>query len=386
MKQILAVTMFNIRSIPARWGISSVVIVGTAGVVGVLVAIFAMAAGITSVLTKSAAEDRALVLRTGASGEMSSNINMEQRAVVGAIEGIELAAPELYVVADIPKRDTGLPANVIVRGVTELSFELRPEIKIESGRTFLPGRNELIVGEKAVAEFAGVEVGDAIEIRGAEWEIVGIFSADGAAYESELWVDLAIGQSAWRRGQSITSVRLQLESPAAFEAVQEIIDEDKRLNLTIVEETEFYANQTEGATQVIRVFGLAVAVIMSIGAIFAALNTMYAAVASRTFEIATLRAMGFSGGSVVVSVMVEAVFLSLLGGLLGAAFSYVVFNGFTVSTLNQAAFSQLAFEFEVTLALVGYGLVIALCLGLFGGLFPAVRAALQPVTVALQRE
>ena len=198
MKQILAVTMFNIRSIPARWGISSVVIVGTAGVVGVLVAIFAMAAGITSVLTKSAAEDRALVLRTGASGEMSSNINMEQRAVVGAIEGIELAAPELYVVADIPKRDTGLPANVIVRGVTELSFELRPEIKIESGRTFLPGRNELIVGEKAVAEFAGVEVGDAIEIRGAEWEIVGIFSADGAAYESELWVDLAIGQSAWR--------------------------------------------------------------------------------------------------------------------------------------------------------------------------------------------
>ena len=386
MKQILAVTMFNIRSIPARWGISSVVIVGTAGVVGVLVAIFAMAAGITSVLTKSAAEDRALVLRTGASGEMSSNINMEQRAVVGAIEGIELAAPELYVVADIPKRDTGLPANVIVRGVTELSFELRPEIKIESGRTFSPGRNELIAGEKAVAEFAGVEVGDAIEIRGAEWEIVGIFSADGAAYESELWVDLAIGQSAWRRGQSITSVRLQLESPAAFEAVQEIIDEDKRLNLTIVGETEFYANQTEGATQVIRVFGLAVAVIMSIGAIFAALNTMYAAVASRTFEIATLRAMGFSGGSVVVSVMVEAVFLSLLGGLLGAAFSYVVFNGFTVSTLNQAAFSQLAFEFEVTLALVGYGLVIALCLGLFGGLFPAVRAALQPVTVALQRE
>ena len=386
MKQILAVTMFNIRSIPARWGISSVVIVGTAGVVGVLVAIFAMAAGITSVLTKSAAEDRALVLRTGASGEMSSNINMEQCAVVGAIEGIELAAPELYVVADIPKRDTGLPANVIVRGVTELSFELRPEIKIESGRTFLPGRNELIVGEKAVAEFAGVEVGDAIEIRGAEWEIVGIFSADGAAYESELWVDLAIGQSAWRRGQSITSVRLQLESPAAFEVVQEIIDEDKRLNLTIVGETEFYANQTEGATQVIRVFGLAVAVIMSIGAIFAALNTMYAAVASRTFEIATLRAMGFSGGSVVVSVMVEAVFLSLLGGLLGAAFSYVVFNGFTVSTLNQAAFSQLAFEFEVTLALVGYGLVIALCLGLFGGLFPAVRAALQPVTVALQRE
>lgn len=386
MKQIFAVISFSIRSIPARWGISSVVVVGTAGVVGVLVAIFSMAAGITSVLTKSASSDRAIVLRVGASGEMSSNINTQQRAVVGAIEGIEIAAPELYVVADIPKRDTGLPANVIVRGVTELSFDVRPEIKIEDGREYESGRNEIIVGKKALLEFQGVDIGDRIDIRGAEWTVVGVFSANGAVNESELWVDLPIAQAAWRRGQSITSLRVLFESAEAIDSVRELIVEDRRLNLNIVNETDFYSSQTEGATQVIRIFGLVVAIIMSVGAVFAALNTMYSAVASRTFEIATLRAIGFSGSSVVISVMVEAVFLSLIGGLLGAAFSYLVFNGFTVSTLNQASFSQLAFEFEVNFELMAYGLAVAVGLGLFGGLFPAVRAALLPVTVALRGE
>ena len=386
MKQIFAVISFSIRSIPSRWGISSVVVVGTAGVVGVLVAIFSMAAGISSVLNKSASSDRAIVLRVGASGEMSSNINTQQRAVVGAIEGIEIAAPELYVVADIPKRDTGLPANVIVRGVTELSFDVRPEIQIEEGREYESGRNEIIVGKKALLEFQGIDIGDRIDIRGAEWTVVGVFSANGAVNESELWVDLPIAQAAWRRGQSITSLRVLFESPEAITSVREFMDEDRRLNLNIVDETDFYSSQTEGATQVIRIFGLVVAIIMSVGAIFAALNTMYSAVASRTFEIATLRAIGFKGSSVVISVMVEAVFLSLIGGLLGAAFSYLVFNGFTVSTLNQAAFSQLAFEFEVNFTLMAYGLAVAVGLGLFGGLFPAVRAALQPVTVALRGE
>ena len=386
MKQIFAVIAFSIRSIPARWGVSSVIVVGTAGVVGVLVAIFSMAAGITSVLNKSSAEDRAIVLRVGASGEMSSNIDTQQRAVASAIEGIDIAAPELYVVADIPKRDTGLPANVIVRGVTELSFDIRPEIKIEEGRQFESGRNELIVGKKAVLEFAGIDIGDRVAIRGSEWTVVGIFSADGAINESELWVDLPIAQAAWRRGQSITSLRVRFDTPEAMDSVRESMEEDKRLNLNLVNESDFYSRQTEDATQVIRIFGLVVAIIMSVGAIFAALNTMYSAVASRTFEIATLRAIGFSGGSVVISVMVEAVFLSLIGGLLGAAFSYLVFNGFTVSTLNQASFSQLAFEFEVNLTLISYGLAVAIGLGLFGGLFPAVRAALQPVTVALRGE
>ena len=383
--QVFQISLLNLRSLPQRLGSSSVIVVGIGGVVAVLVAILAMAAGFSATLNRSGAPDRAIVLRGGSSSaELSSTIDNRQRQFVGTLDGVRLSSGELYTVADIPKRATLLPSNVVVRGVEQSAFEIRPEVRIIEGRNFSPGRNELIAGRAASEQFVGIDLGATVELRQSEWEVVGIFEADGSAYESELWTDLAIAQSAFRRFSLISSMRLQLERPGVTDSLQEAFDNNPSIDLSVTSEEEFFRGQSQFLTALITGFGYGVALIMAVGAMFAALNTMYAAVSTRTVEIATLRALGFGAAPVVISVLTESVALALIGGALGAAVAWFGFNGYTVSTLNQGSFSQVAFDFAVSPDILLTGVVWALALGLAGGLFPALQAARMPITRALR--
>ena len=384
--QIWAVAVLNIQSIVSRSGASAVIVVGTGGVVGVLTLVLSMAGGLDAVFKNSIEPDRAIVLRDGSIEEMSSVIPGNHLSLIRSIPEVAIAAGELYGVADIEKRSSGTPANLVVRGTEAQSFQVRPELSITQGRNFQPGRNEAIVGVGAHREFLGLDVGSQIEVRGIKWLVVGLFEDDGSAAESEIWVDLPMAASAFRRGNTLTTVRLRLNRSEGLNAVNENMKANPELQTKAVSEERFYSEQSEGATKVIRVFGNVVVVIMAIGAIFAALNTMYSAVAARTFEIATLRAIGFGGLPVAVSVMVEAMVLAVAGGVLGALVVYVMFHNFSVTTMNQAAFSQLSFSFDVSPEVMSYGLVWAVALGFLGGLLPAVRAARLPVTVALRGE
>lgn len=385
-KQILEITWLNLRNVPSRLGSSSVIVVGIAGVVAVLVGLLAMAAGFAAALQNTSIPERAIVLRDGSRNELSSSISIEEFNIVSQLEGVVAASAELYVIADVPKIDTGTPANLVVRGVPQTAFQVRPEVHIVAGRAFEPGRTELIAGVKAQAEFEGLEIGNNMEFRGSEWTVVGIFEAGDGAHESEVWADFAIVQAAFRRGGQISSVRVILEDADLAQTLHQRIQDDPRLDLGLRTEEEFYAAQSAARKDLIEGFGFSVAVIMAVGAVFAALNTMYSAVSARTVEIAILRALGFSGMSVVVSVMIEALVLAVLGGVGGGLLVYLLLDGYTSSTLNSASFSQVAYDFAVTPELLQLGIAWALLLGLVGGLFPAVRAARLPITTALRGE
>ena len=384
--QVLEITLMNLKNLPSRLGSSAVIVVGIAGVVGVMVAILAMAAGFRATLDRGGEPDRAIVLRGGSDSELSSAISIAEMNVVASMEGVELASGELYTVADVPKRSTGLDANLIVRGVTPAAFDLHQTVQVVEGRNFATGKSELIAGRGAHLEFAGIDIGSTLDVRGGEWTVVGIFEADGSAFESELWMDLAVAQSAFRRGESVSSMRVRVDFPMRIPELAERVENEPRLDLKLVGEEEYFAAQAGSLATQIEGFGIAIAIIMAIGALFAALNTMYSAVATRTVEIATLRALGFGNAPVVISVMIEAVALAILGGALGASISYLAFNGYTASTLNNASFSQIAFDFAVTPEIIATGLVWALGLGTVGGLFPALRAAWMPITAALRGE
>ena len=382
--QVFEITVMNLKNLPARLGSSAVIVVGIAGVVGVMVAILAMAAGFRGTLDRSGHPNGAVVLRGGSDSELSSAISTAEANIVASMVGVQKASRELYTVADVPKRATGLDANLIVRGVTPAAFDVHDELEIVQGRNFNRGLGELIAGRGAHLEFAGIDIGNTVTIRQNEWTVVGIFEANGSAYESELWMDLAVAQSAFRRGDSVSSMRLRVDTPARVAEMAEMVENDPRLDLKLVSEDDYFAGQAGGLANQIETFGIAIAAIMAIGAVFAALNTMYSAVATRTVEIATLRALGFGNGPVVISVMIEALALALLGGVLGAAITYLLFNGYTASTLNNASFSQIAFDFAVTPELMRNGLLWALSLGAVGGLFPALRATSLPITLALR--
>ena len=386
LSQIKEITIMNLLNLPSRLGSSSVIIVGIAGVVAVLVGLLSMASGFTQSLEEAGRADRAIIMRDGTTSEMNGAMTVEQRAIITAMEGVVHASGEIYVVAAIQKIGTDVDANVVVRGVEQASFDVRPEIRIVDGRTFESGRAEIIVGTKAAAQFKGLQVGDELPVRDQTWTVVGHFDANGSAYEGEIWADLANVQSAYRRGGFSSTMRVLMESPDAVTALDERLKSDPRFDLMARSEAEHYADQAEQRATLINTFGTAVGIIMAIGAVFAALNTMYSAVSARTVEIATLRALGFGGLPVVISVMIEAIVLALLGGVLGGVLVWLAFDGYTASTLNNASFSQVAFDFAVTPELLQMGITWALVLGLVGGLFPAIRAARLPITTALRGE
>ena len=383
--QIAQITLLNIRNLPTRLGSSSVIVVGIGGVVGVLVAILAMGKGFEASLSRAGSPDRAIVLRGGANGELSSGMSAAAMNIVASMPEVALASGELFVIGDVPKRSNQSPANLAIRGVEAAAFDIRPEVRIVAGRRFEPGKAEIIAGRGAAAEFAGLDIGNALKLRNGEWTVVGFFEAGGSAYESEVWVDLATAQSVFRR-DGVSAMRVRLESPDMLDAAAKRVAEDPRLDLELASEAEHFKRSSQTLTALITYFGYTVAAIMAIGAIFSALNTMYTAVSNRTVEIATLRALGFGASPVVISVVIEALALAVLGGIAGAGVAYFGFNGWTVSTLSGASFSQVAFDFAVTLDLMVLGLFWAVALGLIGGLFPAVRAARLPITRALRGE
>jgi len=390
VNQIFAITGMNLRNLPARPGSSLVAVVGIAGVVVVLIALLSMARGFESTLKDTGRDDRALVLRGGANTETTSwlspahaDLIRAKPGLAGSGTGAVLAAQEIYVVADVPKRRTDTDANLPLRGVQPVSFEIRDEVRIVEGRNIEFGRFELIAGVKAADQFQGLEIGSLLRIRGADWEVVGHFATGGTVHESEIWVDVQILASNLKRGAGATSMVVRLESPQGFDLLKSALEADPQLETELIGETDYYGKQSERLTALIEDFGYFVAGIMAVGAIFAALNTMYSAVSARTVEIATLRALGFGPVPVVVSVMVEAMVLALIGGAVGAGIAFAVFNGYTASTMGET-FSQVSFDFAVTPDLVLRGIVWACLLGLAGGLFPSVSAARQPVTVALR--
>jgi putative ABC transport system permease protein len=390
LSQVAAVTWVNLRTIPERLGSSLATIVGVAGVVVVAIAVFSIAEGVRHAMTSTAAPDTALVLRSGSDSEMMSGLGRDDTRIIAEAPGVlraaggPVASAELYVIVDLPKRATGTDANVPLRGVQPAAFGVRDEIEIVDGRRFEPGRNEVIVGQAAASQFAGLEVGNVLRWGENEWTVVGIFSAAGGLAESEIWCDAGVLQPAYRRGDTFQSVYARLESPEAFTGFKDALTSDPRLDVKVIRESEYYESQSQILIGLIRILGTVITVLMGIGAVFGALNTMYAAVAARTREIATLRALGFRGGPVVISVMAESLLLALIGGGVGAAIAYLGFNGYQTSTMNWATFSQLSFSFTVTPQLLVMGLVCAIAMGLIGGLFPALRAARLPVATALR--
>jgi putative ABC transport system permease protein len=388
-RQAWSVTWVGISTLPQRIGSSSVVVVGIAGVVGVLVALLALGEGFAQTMKETGSDDAAIVLRSGALTELNSVLDHDTTVLVGQqpgvlkdSEGKPIASPELVVVASLPKKGNGLDANVEIRGVGDAAWKLVPNLKMIDGAKFKPGLRELVVGKGARDQFAGTDVGAKLNLNNQEWTIVGTFDS-GDAHNSELWGDADVVASTYRRGSSRTSVVVKLTGADAFDAYKAAIASDPRLKLDVKTTRAYYSAQSENLTRLIKILGTTVAVIMGIGAIFGALNTMYAAVATRAREIATLRAIGFRGFPVVVSVLLETMLLALFGGLLGAAIAWVLFNNYTVSTLSQN-FSQVVFAFKVSPALVWSGLKWALAIGFVGGLFPALRAARLPVTTALR--
>ena len=390
LNQLVAVTAMNLRNLPARTGASLVAVVGIGGVVAVLVSLLSMGEGFRAALELSGRDDVALVLRGGSADELSSAFARDQVSVIAAAPGIvadergAVASPEFFTIVDLPMRSTGTAANVPFRGVTARAPQVRDGFRIIAGRMFEPGKDEVIVGRGAFAQFGNVDLGRDVTWGSHVWRVVGVFEAGGSVSESEVWTDLTVLQGVYRRGNSVQVVRAQLESPEALRALEHWLDADPRLDASVRSEREFYADQSRILITLVRYVGTTIAVLMGIGAVFAALNTMYSAVSSRTREIATLRALGFGASPVVVSVLLEAVALGLLGGLVGGALVYVGLNGYQASTLNWASFSQITFAFTVTPALLVTGFAYSLILGLVGGLLPALRAARLPVTAGLR--
>lgn len=391
--QIFAITGLNLRSIPQRWGPSLVIIIGLAGVVAVFTALLAMANGFAQTLQDAGRADNAIVLRGGSGAELNSGFGGDTVNLIKLGPGIRkgsdgqpLAAGELMIITELFKRgETVNAANVTMRGVEAASFELRPQLRIVQGRKFAPGVNEIIVGAGVAGQFVGVGLGDKLRMRGSDWTVVGLFES-GDANDSEIWADAGAAQSAFNRGNSVSSVRVGLESPAALETLKATLTADPRTPVDVTAEQAYYSAQTKGVRATIEGLAVVVTVIMALGAIFAALNTMYAAVSTRTREIATLRAIGFGAFPVLVSVMIEAVLLSLVGGVIGALLAWLLFDNLSVSTLNQGSFTQVVFAFQVSFSLVLTGLVIAMVIGFIGGLLPAIRAARMQVTTALRTQ
>ncbi|HEY6544551.1 MAG TPA: ABC transporter permease [Dokdonella sp.] len=388
-RQAASVTWVGVSTLPQRLGSSSVVVVGIAGVVGVLVALLAMGDGFQATMKQTGNDETAIIMRSGAMAELNSVLMRDDIApivqapgVLTGSDGQPVASPELVVVASLTKRSNNLDANVEIRGVGTRVWEVRPEVRIIEGRAFTPGLRELIVGKGARDQFVGVDIGSELTLNNQQWTVVGAFdSAD--AHNSEVWGDADVVASTYRRGSSRTSVTVRLTGADAFDAYKAALVADQRLKVEAKTTRAYYSEQSEQLVKMIRILGTTIAVIMGIGAMFGALNTMYAAVATRAREIATMRAIGFRGLPVVVSVLLETMLLALAGGLLGAAIAWLVFNNYTVSTLGSN-FSQVVFDFKVSPALVWSGLKWALAIGFLGGLFPALRAARLPVTTALR--
>lgn len=380
---------YNLNSLRARWSSTVVAVLGIAGTVGVFVAMLALAKGFKMTLVASGSPSNALLLRGGATSEMSSAISLEQERIIEDAPGVArdasgpMVSPEVVVIAPFPLKATGTDANVQVRGVSPKALAVR-NIKVVAGRFFQPGLNELVVGRNVSGTYSGFDLGDTVKFGGGTWKVVGVFDAGGSAFDSEVWADAHVLNGVYKRPENnFQSVTVQLTSPAGFEHFKDTLTSDPRLTLDVEREAEYYEKQSRALTRLITVLGTLVALVMGVGAVFGALNTMYSAVAERSREIATMRALGFGAGSVVTSFVFEALCIALVGGLIGCI-GVLPLNGMTTGAMNWQTFSHLAFAFRVTTPLLVGGVIFALVMGIAGGVPPAVRAARARIAVALR--
>ena len=390
LTQIVSVASLSIRTIGQRLGSSAVAIVGIAGVVIVFVAVLSIAEGFQAAMKSAGQPDRALIMRGGASDEMSSGLDGDDVEVMKQAPGIRrdgntpLASSELYVIVDLPKRSTMTPANVPMRGIVPVTMQVRYDARIVQGRMLEFGTNEVVAGRAAAAQFAGLAVGSVVKTGQVTWTVVGIFESGGSVSESEIWADARTVQGAFRRNNSFQSVLARLESPAQFQTMKNWLTTNPQLNVSVVDESVYYSEHSSNMTSLIQTVGVGIAVLMAVGAVFGAILTMYTAVSTRTREIATLRALGFNTTSVVISVLAESLVLGAIGGIAGGLLAYVAFNGYQTSTMNFQTFSQVAFAFAVTPWLLLQGLAYALTMAFFGALLPALKAARLPIASALR--
>jgi putative ABC transport system permease protein len=382
--------VYNVRSLGARWTSTVVAVLGIAGTVGVFVAMLSLARGFEATLVASGSARNAIVRRAGATSEMDSSVMLEQVRVVEGAPGVErgdggpLVSPEVVVIASFPLRGRGVDGNAQVRGVSPKALTVRPTVKIVAGRAFQPGLSELLVGSNVAASYEGLELGKTVRFGGGTWTVVGVFDSGGSAYDSELWCDYSVLRQVYQRPLNMfQSATVRLTSPDALTSFKDALTSDPRVTVQIDREIDYYAKQSRQLTTLITVLGSIIAIVMGIGAVFGALNTMYSAVSERTREIATLRAIGFGSGSVVVSFVVESLCIAFVGGLLGCVV-VLPLNGLTTGTINWQTFSHLAFAFRVTPGLLAMGLAFALLMGLIGGVPPAVRAARAQIASALR--
>lgn len=388
--QILSITRFGLMSMPQRRGAVAATLIGTAGVVTVLVGVLSIAAGFRRAMANSGSPAAAIVLRSGSDSEMVSGFGRAETRVIADAPGLArnpqgpLASAELFVIINLPKRSTGTDANVPLRGVEGAAVDVRDGLKITAGRMFEWGKNEVIAGTGAAREFAGLEVGGTVKVGRENWPVVGLFAAGGGVAESEIWTDAKVLQAAYNRGDSFQSVYAKLESAEAFQVFKDSLTSNPQLSVKVLRQSDHYAEQSTALTTLITTLGFLIASLMAVGAVFGALNTMYSAVAARTREIATLRALGFGRGAIVIALMIESVILALAGGVLGGLIAYAGFNNFHAATMNWQSFSQVTFAFAVTPELLVRGIVWATIIGLVGGLLPAIRAARLPIAAALR--
>jgi putative ABC transport system permease protein len=382
--------VYNLRSVRQRWNSSIVAVLGIAGTVGVFVAMLSLAHGFKATLVASGTTDNALILRAGANAEMNGAVTLDEVRILQDAPGIArgangpLVSAEAVMIAPFPLISTGTDANVQIRGVSPTALEVRKTLKIVDGRFLQPGLTELVVGKNVSGTYAGLNMGSEVRFGGATWHVVGVFDAGGSAFDSEVWADAHVLNQVYKRPDNIfQSVTVHLTSPAAIQRFKDAVTADPRMNVDVDREVNYYSKQSQTMTTIITTLGGIVAVIMGIGAVFGALNTMYSAVSERSREIATLRALGFGAGSVVFSFTLEALLISFVGGVVGCL-AVLPLNGLTTGAMNWQTFSHLAFAFRITPPLLVQGIIFALVMGLVGGLPPAIRAARRPVAPALR--
>jgi putative ABC transport system permease protein len=381
---------YNIRNLGQRWKVTLLAIFGIALVVAAVVVIASMSAGFSAALRSTGSDTNAIVTQRGSLSELTSWINignaqtiMTDPRIARDSSGTPLASCEIVVIASKPKKTDNQATNITLRGVTPEAYKVRTGIKLVEGRMFSPGVFEVVAGKKISDRVKGLDIGDTVRVQRKEFKVVGLFTADGSSFESEMWGDYnAMGPAVGRNG-GCESVTVRLTNPTVLASFDKDLRANPQMQVQADSEKTYYENQAGGVAAALKILAGFVGIVMGIGAVFGAMNTMYAIVSQRTREIGTLRALGFSRFSILLSFVMESVLLALVGGILGCLIA-IPMNGFTAGTGQTQSFSELAFAFKITPGIVLVGLIFAVLMGFVGGLLPAVRASQMPITKALR--
>jgi ABC-type lipoprotein release transport system permease subunit len=380
---------YNVRNLRVRWQVTLLAVMGIALVVAALAVLMAMSEGFATALRSTGRTDNAIIVQRGSGSELTSGVPIDQRNLIIVDErvargqdGQPLMSPEWVVVLNLPKKD-GQPTNVTLRAVTQKAFEVRGGVEIVGGRTFAPGLDEVIVGRKLVDRLQDVGLGKRVKYQRKEFNVVGVFASRGGAFESEIWGDFDVLGQEFQRGAGSNSLVVRMKDPSQIPALDRWIRAQPQMQLQAVEERKYYEDQAGPLARALRALAMFVAFVMGIGAVFGAMNTMYAIVAQRTREVGTLRALGFKRRAILLAFVIESVFLALIGGAIGCLLAMPM-NGFSTGTGQTQSFSEIAFAFRITPQIVTSGMLLAALLGLIGGLLPALRASRLPITTALR--